>query len=92
MSGEKWKATELVKIVRELQPGIILDNRLEASGEGSGSIKTSSLNFYSGDFASPEQIIPPESVTDDRGNPIPWEACITMNIHWGYCSTDRIFK
>lgn len=92
MSGEKWRATELVKMVRELQPEIIIDNRLEASGEGSGSIKTSSPSLYSGDFASPEQIIPPDGVTDDKGKPIPWEACITMNNHWGYCSTDKMFK
>ncbi|MDF2675029.1 MAG: alpha-L-fucosidase, partial [Clostridiales bacterium] len=92
MSGEKWHASELIKMVRELQPGIIIDNRLEASGEGSGSIKTSKPSIYSGDFASPEQVIPPQGVTDDNGNAIPWEACITMNNHWGYCSTDGMFK
>lgn len=92
MSGEKWHASELIKMVRELQPGIIIDNRLEASGEGSGSIRTSNPNIYSGDFSSPEQVIPPQGITDDNGNDIPWEACITMNNHWGYCSTDRMFK
>jgi len=90
--GEKWKATELVNMVRALQPGIILDNRLEASGEYSGSIKTSNPSVYSGDFASPEQIIPPCGVTDDTGRSIPWEACITMNNNWGYCSSDKLFK
>lgn len=90
--GEKWKATELVNMVRSLQPDIILDNRLEASGDHSGSIKTSSPSVYSGDFASPEQIIPPGGVTDDAGNSIPWEACITMNNNWGYCSSDKLFK
>lgn len=92
MAGEKWRATELVNMVRLLQPGIILDNRLEASGESYGSIKTLNPSIYSGDFASPEQIIPPEGVTDCEGNPIPWEACITMNNHWGYCSTDNLYK
>jgi alpha-L-fucosidase len=28
MRGEAWKATELVKMVRDLQPGILIDNRL----------------------------------------------------------------
>lgn len=92
MAGEKWRATELVNMVRLLQPGIILDNRLEASGESYGSIKTLNPSIYSGDFASPEQIIPPEGVTDCEGNQIPWEACITMNNHWGYCSTDKLYK
>lgn len=92
MVGEKWRATELVNMVRSLQSGIILDNRLEASGESYGSIKTLNPTIYSGDFASPEQIIPPEGVTDCEGNPIPWEACITMNNHWGYYSTDKLYK
>lgn len=92
MSGEKWRATELVNMVRALQPGIIIDNRLEASGEGYGSIKTGNPSVYSGDFASPEQIIPPEGVTDEAGNSIPWEACITLNNNWGYHSTDKMYK
>lgn len=92
MCGEKWHATELVKMVRELQPGILIDNRLEASGEHSGSIKIKEPNIYSGDFASPEQFVPPEGITDNDGNPIPWEACITMNNSWGYVSADNIFK
>ncbi len=92
MVGEKWKAAELITMVRELQPDVIIDNRLEASGENAGSIRTGNPSFYAGDFASPEQIIPPEGITDEKGNPIPWEACITMNNHWGYSSTDKNFK
>lgn len=92
MAGEKWKATELIKMVRSLQPNVIIDNRLEASGENAGSIRTNNPNFYAGDFASPEQIIPPKGIVDEYGNSIPWEACITMNNHWGYCSTDKNFK
>lgn len=92
MSGEKWKATELISMVRALQPGVIIDNRLEASGENAGSIRTSKPSFYAGDFASPEQIIPPEGITDEEGNSIPWEACITMNNHWGYAAADNNYK
>jgi alpha-L-fucosidase len=92
MTGEKWRATELVKMVRSYQPDIVLDNRLDAGGDVFGSIKSKNPNIYSGDFASPEQIIPPKGVTDEEGNSIPWEACITMNNNWGYCSTDRAFK
>lgn len=92
MTGEKWRAAELVEMVRSLQPGIIIDNRLEGSGEGYGSIKTSNPSVYSGDFASPEQIIPAEGVTDENGRSIPWEACVTMNNTWGYCSADKTYK
>ncbi|NLY73255.1 MAG: alpha-L-fucosidase [Tissierellia bacterium] len=92
MVGEKWEASELIKMVRSHQPNVIIDNRLEASGENSGSIMTRSPSFYAGDFASPEQIIPPSGIVDEDGNPVPWEACITMNNHWGYCSSDKSFK
>ncbi|SHF64154.1 alpha-L-fucosidase [Caldanaerobius fijiensis DSM 17918] len=84
--GETWRATELVKMVRSLQPDIIIDNRL------GGNIKSVNPEIYAGDFASPEQIIPPEGILDEAGNPIPWEACITMNNHWGYCADDKDFK
>ncbi len=92
MNGEKWKAGDLINMVRELQSHVIIDNRLEASGENSGSIMTDNPSYYAGDFASPEQIIPPKGLADNKGNSIPWEACITMNNHWGYASRDKSFK
>ena len=81
MVCEKWKASELIKMVREIQPHIIIDNRLEGSAENSGSIRTSNPTEYSGDFASPEQMIPPKGLLDESGNSIPWESCITLNNH-----------
>ena len=92
MCGEKWKATELIKMVRKYQPDVIIDNRLEGSGEDHGSIATANPLIYSGDFASPEQIIPPEGVRDELGEMIPWEHCATMNNHWGYCNFDHQYK
>lgn len=78
MSGEKWGANELIGMVRSLQPHIVIDNRL------GGNIKAAVPEPYAGDFASPEQIIPPEMVTNEEGMPIPWESCITLNNDWGY--------
>ncbi|MFC5402881.1 alpha-L-fucosidase [Cohnella soli] len=92
MKGEKWRATELMGMIRSLQPHIIVDNRLEASGEEGGSIYTQNPSFYAGDFASPEQIIPPSGVTDETGASIPWEACITLNNNWGYSAADKTYK
>lgn len=86
MKGEAWRATELVDMVRKLQPHIIIDNRL------GGDIKARRPEVYAGDFASPEQIIPPGGIVDEDGNPIPWEACITLNDHWGYCAADKNYK
>jgi len=84
MTGEKWRATELVRMVRQLQPDVLIDNRLEASGEGFGSLLSGNPSEYSGDFVSPEQIIPPEGIVDVNGNPVAWEACITLNNNWGF--------
>jgi len=71
MTGEKWKATELVDMI---------------------SIKKANLSPYTGDFDSPEQIIPPKGVLDENRNPVPWEACITLNNNWGYASMDKDYK
>lgn len=92
MRGEKWRATELVNMVRELQPGVIIDNRLEASGEGYGSLWTGDPKPYHGDFVSPEQMIPPQGIQDRNGRDMVWEACVTMNNNWGYCENDHFFK
>ena len=92
MRGEKWKATELVTMVRELQPGVIIDNRLEVSGEGFGSMWEGNPTPYHGDFVSPEQIIPPQGIQDKQGRDLVWEACVTMNNNWGYCANDHYFK
>ena len=92
MAGEKWKATELMHMARSLQPHLIVDHRLEGSGENSGTIRTTNPSLFAGDFACPEQMIPPEGIRNELGDPVPWEACITLNNHWGYCSADQHWK
>ncbi|MBP5269789.1 MAG: alpha-L-fucosidase [Clostridia bacterium] len=92
MRGEKWRAHELVTTVRELQPGILIDNRLEGSGSEQGSLMTGKPLPWHGDFACPEQIIPPRGLCDSEGRDVVWEACVTMNNHWGFCLSDRKFK
>ncbi|MGN0329926.1 MAG: alpha-L-fucosidase [Kineothrix sp.] len=92
MCGERWRASQLIRMVRQYQPDIILDNRLEGAGDNHGSIVTDNPSIYSGDFASPEQIIPPGGVRDQKGEMIPWELCATMNNHWCYCNFDDQYK
>lgn len=92
MRGEKWRASELVDMVRTLQPSIILNNRLECSGEGFGSLAEGQPTPYHGDFVSPEKIIPPCGIFDPAGNLVYWEVCATMNQNWGYCGTDNYYK
>ena len=38
MAGEKWRASDLISMVRKYQPDVCIDNRLEGSGEKYGSI------------------------------------------------------
>lgn len=92
LRGEAWRAAELVEMVRSLQPGVIIDNRLEVSGEGFGSLAECRPTPYHGDFVSPEQIVPPYGLKDAEGRPLVWESCVTMNNHWGYCANDRYYK
>ena len=83
MTGEKWKATELMTLVRQLQPHIMVDNRM------GGDLREENPPIYAGDYLSPEQIIPARGLTNYSGQPMPWEACTTLNRHWGYCSDDH---
>ena len=92
MRGEKWRASKLVDMVRTLQPDIILNNRLECSDEGFGSLAEGQPTPYHGDFVSPEKIIPPCGIFDPAGNLVYWEVCATMNQNWGYCGTDNYYK
>ncbi len=92
LRGEAWRATELVNMVRRLQPDVLLDNRLEVSGEGFGSLAEGNPTPYHGDFVTPEKIIPPQGLRDAQGRPLLWEACVTMNNNWGYCHTDHYYK
>ncbi len=92
LRGEAWRGAELADMVRSLQPGIILNNRLEVSGEGYGSLASCAPTPCHGDFITPEQIVPPDGLWDARGEELAWESCLTMNNHWGYCRTDSYFK
>lgn len=92
MTGQTWRAAELADMVRTLQPGIVLNNRLEASGEGFGSLYACTPSPWHGDFITPEQMIPPRGLQDVQGKDLYWESCVTMNNSWGYARNDRLFK
>ncbi len=86
MSGETWRAAKLVEMIRSLQPAIILNNRLVAGH--ADPEKSAGL----GDLSTPEQIIPADGVRNSKGEMTLWEACMTLNNHWGYASDDHHFK
>ena len=62
----------------DLQPGIIVNNRLIYGLDG--------VYGFRGDFRTPEQHIPATGLDYD------WEACQTMNTTWGYKSYDHQWK
>ncbi len=92
LRGEAWRATELMEMVRSLQPDVVINNRLEVSGEGYGSLAACSPTPYHGDFITPEKMISPHGLVDVEGRPLVWESCVTMNDHWGYCAVDNFYK
>lgn len=87
-----WRAPELMRKVREKQPGVIMNNRLfripEAGFSGMGTHNvTGRMDSQYGDFVTPEQHIP------ETGLPgVDWETCMTMNTTWGYNQHDHKWK
>ena len=75
-----WDSENLLKMVRELQPGIIVNDRLDL------------LDVEGGwDFRSPEQFKPRQWVTMN-GVRVPWETCQTFSGSWGYYRDEMTWK
>jgi alpha-L-fucosidase len=81
-SGEDWQAEKLWKMVRELQPQIILNDRL---------IKEDPLSEWGRhwDFRTPEQAIPSRWLSIE-GKRVPWETCQTLDGSWGYSRDEQV--
>ncbi len=89
---EAWHAFELMKLVREKQPNIVMNNRLfrtaEAGWTGMGTANYANhLNTRFGDFVTPEQHIPATGMPG-----VDWETCMTINTTWGYSDHDHNWK
>lgn len=91
-TGEDWRGGQLLEMVRTLQPGILVNGRLEGSGEQYGTALSDEPGIFAGDFACPEMVIPPAGLCTPSGKPVPWEACMTLNNNWGYTPTDLHYK
>jgi len=62
---------------RKLKPDILINDR----------------HFTKEDLVTPEQRIPPTGILDENGEPLMWEACITMTSHWwGYDKHEKVYK
>jgi alpha-L-fucosidase len=72
-----WDSENLYKLIRELQPHIILNDRMDL--EAGWDIKT------------PEQFQPRQWV-QFQGKPVTWEACQTFSGSWGYHRDESSWK
>jgi alpha-L-fucosidase len=77
---DDWNSIELIKLTRKLQPGIIIDNRLD-------------LNDYEDgfDFVTPEQYKASEWPVVN-GQRVAWETCQTFSGSWGYYRDETSWK
>jgi len=75
-----WQSVELLKMIRQIQPDIIVNDRLDL------------LDIPGGwDFRTPEQFKPREWIKMD-GKRVPWETCQTFSGSWGYHRDETTWK
>ncbi|MDO6802049.1 alpha-L-fucosidase [Wenyingzhuangia sp. 1_MG-2023] len=77
---DDWDSVALMKLIRKLQPEIIVNDRLD-------------IEEYEGgwDFTTPEQFKVNEWPTYN-GKKIPWETCQTFSGSWGYYRDEMSWK
>jgi len=77
---DDWDAINLLKLARSLQPGIIVDDRLDLEDVEGGW-----------DFTTPEQV-KVAKWPEKNGKKIPWETCQTFSGSWGYYRDETSWK
>jgi alpha-L-fucosidase len=75
-----WDSENLLKMARSLQPGIIVDDRLDLSDVEGGF-----------DFISPEQY-KVAKWPEVNGKRVAWETCQTFSGSWGYYRDENTWK
>mgnify|MGYP003305173289 CR=1 FL=1 len=69
MVGSAWRDFETEKLIRSIQPDIIINDRLSLN------ITTSPIEETTGDYYTPECIIPVNPVKDFEGRPLLGRVC-----------------
>jgi len=75
---DDWGSVELLKMIRKLQPDILVDNRLDLDEYSDGA-----------DFVTPEQVSP-EELNKFEGTY--FETCQTFSGSWGYYRDENSWK
>lgn len=77
---DDWGSVELLKMVRQLQPEILINDRADVK------------EYWGGwDFTTPEQF-KVQSWPEENGVKIPWETCQTFSGSWGYYRDEHTWK
>lgn len=77
---DDWGSVELLKMVRQLQPGILVDDRADLQ------------DYWGGwDFVTPEQY-KVDKWPEVNGKKVPWETCQTFSGSWGYYRDETSWK
>ncbi len=77
---DEWDSENLLKLVRQLQPQIMINDRLDLNH-----------TTWGWDYKTPEQFIPKEWVKVN-GQKVPWETCQTFSGSWGYYRDEYSWK
>ena len=77
---DDWDSENLLKMARSLQPGIIVDDRLDLENVEGGW-----------DFTTPEQV-EVSKWPEVNGKKVPWETCQTFSGSWGYYRDEYTWK
>ena len=77
---DDWDSVGLLKLARSLQPGIIVDDRLNLEDVEGGW-----------DFTTPEQY-KVAKWPERNGKRVPWETCQTFSGSWGYYRDEATWK
>lgn len=75
-----WDSEKLLKMVRKLQPGVLVNDRLDLNKDESAW-----------DFITPEQF-KVAKWPEINGKQVPWETCQTFSGSWGYYRDEATWK
>jgi alpha-L-fucosidase len=78
--AETWHAEDLVRMIRQLQPDAVINDRLGKDERGVTQLS---------DFYTREQMIEIGETAGFERDQTPWEACMTIGRSWGYRVDDE---
>lgn len=88
--GSKWNAEAFMEMVRELQPNIVMNDRLANATDG--NMKSAVPPPWAGDYDTCELNMPHGLMLNAHGNAVPWDLWITHTNVWSSSDADDQWK